>query len=190
MKILIIDNYDSFTFNLVHYVEQFVDEVVVIRNDQPFEDELSRADKLILSPGPGLPHESGRLLEIVDKSINTLPILGVCLGQQALGVHFGGSLVNMKTVHHGEASRLNILKPKDPLFRNINQGTHIGHYHSWVIDRENFPDCLEITSTSLGTEIMSIKHKNLPVWGVQFHPESILTDQGLQMIENWVNLCN
>lgn len=186
MKVLIIDNYDSFTYNLVHYVEQFADEVRVIQNDEQFEKKLEWADKLILSPGPGLPEESGQLMEIISRSVGRLPILGVCLGHQALGLHFGGKLLNLKQVYHGKQSELEIKVESDLLFKKINQKSKIGHYHSWVIDKSSISSELLVTATSLGGEVMSIKHKTLPIWGVQFHPESILTEHGLQMIKNWV----
>lgn len=186
MRILLVDNYDSFTYNLVHYIEQFANEVVLIRNDEPFELELKKADKVVLSPGPGLPRDAGQLLEIIDKTIGVKPLLGVCLGHQAIGVHFGAQLKNLSQVHHGDHSLMNILDKDDIIYRNISPNTQIGHYHSWVIDRSTISNDLIISAESLNGEVMSIRHKKSPVWGVQFHPESILTKQGLQMIENWV----
>jgi len=188
MKVLIIDNYDSFTYNLVHYVEQFADEVRVIQNNEPYESSLEWTDRLILSPGPGLPEESGRLMEIIKNAVGKLPILGVCLGHQALGIYFGGRLINLTQVHHGKQSELKIEKENDLIYKNIKQYCKIGHYHSWVIDRTTIPTVLQITGTSLGGEIMSIKHKTLPIWGVQFHPESILTENGLLIIKNWIEI--
>ncbi|MBD79075.1 MAG: aminodeoxychorismate/anthranilate synthase component II [Crocinitomicaceae bacterium] len=188
MKVLIIDNYDSFTYNLVHYVEQFVDQVKVIRNDEPFQEELKIHDKLILSPGPGLPEDSGNLMDIIKTAIGNIPVLGVCLGHQALGLHFGAKLANLEHVHHGKQSKLHFIGEIDPIYEGIPNESNIGHYHSWVIEKTSLPNSIEVTATSLGEEIMSIKHKDLPVWGVQFHPESILTEHGLKMIANWINI--
>jgi len=184
--IVLIDNYDSFTYNLVHYVEQFAKEVVVIQNDAEYESHLNWADKIILSPGPGLPQDSGKLMEIIKNAVGKLPTLGVCLGHQALGIHFGGELVNLKKVHHGKQSELYISNSADLIFKGISSKSMVGHYHSWVIEKTSLPKELELTSTSLGGEIMSLKHKELPIWGVQFHPESVLTENGIKMIENWV----
>ncbi|MGB0402884.1 MAG: anthranilate synthase component II [Salibacteraceae bacterium] len=186
MRILLVDNYDSFTYNLVHYIEQFASEVMLIRNDEPYESKLKRADKVVLSPGPGLPKDAGKLLEIIDKTIDIKPLLGVCLGHQAIGVHYGAQLKNLKQVHHGAQSQLNILDKQDLIYKGISPNSEIGHYHSWVIDKSTIPKNLLVTADSLNGEIMSVRHKKSPVWGVQFHPESILTKQGLQMIKNWV----
>ncbi|MGY8952017.1 MAG: anthranilate synthase component II [Flavobacteriales bacterium] len=185
MKVLIIDNYDSFTYNLVHYIEQFASEVLVIQNNEEYKEHVKWADKLILSPGPGLPEESGSLMEIISFAVGKLPILGVCLGHQALGIYFGGKLVNLQQVHHGKQSNLHVIDPQNLIFKGIKTACKIGHYHSWVIEKGSLSSSLEVTATSLNGEIMSIKHKDLPIWGVQFHPESVLTENGLLMMKNW-----
>ena len=184
MKILIVDNYDSFTYNLYHYVKQFNRHVEVIKNDELNLSDINSFKKIILSPGPGLPKEHKNLKEIIHLSLNK-SLLGVCLGHQAIYEYFGGTLSNLQDVNHGVSTKISILK-NDYMFKDINKQINVGLYHSWVVNKDNLPECLEITSLNEDGFISSFKHKELNVRGVQFHPESILTDNGLKMIENWV----
>jgi anthranilate synthase component 2 len=184
LKILIVDNYDSFTYNLYHYVKQFNDSVEVIKNDELNLSDISLFEKIILSPGPGLPKEHKYLKEIIQLSLNK-SLLGVCLGHQAIYEHFGGDLSNLEDVNHGVSTKISIID-NDYIFKDINKQINVGLYHSWVVNKDNLPRCLEITSINEDGFISSFKHKELDVRGVQFHPESILTDNGLKMIENWV----
>ncbi len=184
-KIIIIDNYDSFTYNLVHYLEDLNAEVTVFRNDEFELNELEKFDKILLSPGPGIPEEAGLLLDVIKKYASTKSILGICLGQQAIGEVFGGSLINLEKVYHGVASKVKITK-EDSLFNDLPIEFEVGRYHSWVINPDNFPEDLEITSVDENGEIMSIRHKTLDIKGVQYHPESILTPNGKKILENWL----
>lgn len=186
MKIAVIDNYDSFVYNLVHYLEELDCEVTVIRNDKFTPEELEIYDKILLSPGPGIPDEAGLLKEVIEKYAASKPILGVCLGQQAIGEVFGGKLENLQTVFHGVATKAIPISENEPLFKNLPHEFKIGRYHSWVISKENFPEVLEITSVDENGQIMSVRHKFFDVCGVQFHPESVLTPVGKQLIKNWV----
>ena len=186
-NIVLIDNYDSFTYNLVHYLEDLNCKVTVLRNDEFELEELEKFDKILLSPGPGIPDEAGLLKEVIKKYATTKSILGVCLGQQAIGEVFGGSLTNLEKVHHGVASQIQILVDNETLFKGLENEIEVGRYHSWVISKDDFPDDLEITSVDKNGEIMSIRHKKYDVKGVQFHPESVLTPNGKQILENWVN---
>lgn len=187
MKLALVDNYDSFTFNLVHLIEQCMDDrVEVIPNDSERLCNLSDFDAIVLSPGPGLPQESGRLMEVIESHAPTKKLLGVCLGHQALALHFGAVLENLDQVHHGDRTPSNLLVENDPMFRGITFPMQIGRYHSWVASRTNFPECLEVITTDDKGQVMSFRHRNLPIVGVQFHPESILTDQGKQLITNWL----
>lgn len=186
-KILVIDNYDSFTYNLVHYLEDLNCEVTVYRNDEFDIDEVKNFDKILLSPGPGIPDEAGLLKEVIQTYSPTKSILGVCLGQQAIGEVFGGSLINLEKVYHGVATNVNILVEDEKLFEGLEKQIEVGRYHSWVINPEGFPEDLEITSLDENGQIMSIRHKKFDVRGVQFHPESVLTPHGKKMLENWVN---
>jgi anthranilate synthase component 2 len=184
-KVIIIDNYDSFTYNLVHYLEDLNAEVTVFRNDEFELNELEKFDKILLSPGPGIPEEAGLLLDVIKKYASSKSILGICLGQQAIGEVFGGSLINLEKVYHGVASKVKITK-EDSLFNNLPTEFEVGRYHSWVINPDDFPEDLEITSVDENGEIMSIRHKTLDVKGVQYHPESILTPNGKKILENWL----
>ncbi|MBK9225129.1 MAG: aminodeoxychorismate/anthranilate synthase component II [Flavobacterium sp.] len=186
-KILVIDNYDSFTYNLVHYLEDLNCEVTVYRNDEFDIDEVKKFDKILLSPGPGIPDEAGLLKEVIKVYSPSKSILGVCLGQQAIGEVFGGTLVNLEKVYHGVATNVTILVDDETLFEGLEKQIEVGRYHSWVINSEGFPENLEITSTDENGQIMSIRHKKFDVKGVQFHPESVLTPHGKKMLENWVN---
>ena len=186
-KIVIIDNYDSFTYNLVHYLEDLNCKVTVYRNDEFYIEELKSFDKILLSPGPGIPDEAGLLKEVIRTYAPTKSILGVCLGQQAIGEVFGGSLTNLEKVYHGVATKVSITVPDESLFKDLTNVIEVGRYHSWVISNDNFPEVLEITSVDDNGEIMSIRHKTYDVRGVQYHPESVLTPDGKKILENWLN---
>lgn len=184
--ILVFDNYDSFTYNLVHAVKKLsYTDVEVHRNDQISLDEIDRFDKIILSPGPGLPHESGILLDVIRTYAPTKSILGVCLGEQAIAEAFGGSLINLPEVYHGVATEINVIND-DILFYDMLTKVSVGRYHSWVVNPETLPSCLKVTAVDENGMIMALKHKTYNVHGVQFHPESVLTPQGEQMLKNWL----
>lgn len=186
MKIVIIDNYDSFTYNLSHLVKELKAEVTVLRNDQFALNDLKSFDKILLSPGPGIPAEAGLLLDVIRTYAGEKPILGVCLGEQAIGEVFGGKLTNLKEVFHGVQSNIR-LTASDYLFEGLPQEIAVGRYHSWVVDRESFPSSLDITAVSQEGYIMALRHRELDIRGIQFHPESILTPDGKQIISNWIN---
>ncbi len=186
MKVLVIDNYDSFTYNLVHYLEDLNCEVTVKRNDKLTLEEVNTFQKIVLSPGPGIPDEAGLLKDIIKTYAPTKSILGVCLGQQAIGEVFGGSLINLDEVYHGVATKVNITVDDELLFKNMDKSIEVGRYHSWVVN-ENLPECLEATSYDDNGQIMSLRHKVYDVRGVQYHPESVLTPNGKQILENWIN---
>ena len=187
MKIVIIDNYDSFTYNLSHLVKALGTQVTVLRNDQFALEALEPYAKIILSPGPGIPSEAGRLLDVIRTYAGRKPILGVCLGHQAIGEVFGGRLENLSDVFHGVATPCHIVAD-DPLFSGIDRDITVGRYHSWVVAREGLPDCLEVTAVSDEGQIMALRHKELNVRGIQFHPESVLTPDGKKMLQNWLFL--
>ena len=184
MKTVIIDNYDSFTYNLAHLVKELGAEVSVVRNDQFRLSELKPFDKIILSPGPGIPTEAG-LMDVIDAYASVKPILGVCLGHQAIGEYFGGKLTNLSQVFHGIASIISITAP-DYIYKELPAQVQVGRYHSWVVDNEGLPDCLEVTSVSEEGQIMSLRHKQYDVRGIQYHPESVLTPEGRKIIANWL----
>ena len=186
MKIVIIDNYDSFTYNLSHLIKELGAEVTVLRNDQFKLEELEPYNKIVLSPGPGIPSEAGLLLDVIRTYAGKKPILGVCLGHQAIGEVFGGKLENLSEVFHGVATPCHIVAD-DPIFSGLERTITIGRYHSWVVSKEAFPDCLEITAEIDG-QVMALRHKTLNVRGIQFHPESVLTPDGRKMIQNWLFL--
>jgi anthranilate synthase component II len=191
MKILVFDNYDSFTYNLVHLVEKITHtKVEVHRNDQIPLEKVKDFDKIILSPGPGIPVEAGLLLPLIKEYAATKSILGVCLGHQAIGEAFGGTLVNLSTVYHGVATKIEVRSKKSevrsPLFEGLPDEIEVGRYHSWVVSNENFPDELEITSEDENGMIMGLQHKTFDVQGVQFHPESVLTPMGEVIMRNWL----
>ena len=186
-KIVVIDNYDSFTYNLVHYLEDLDCQITVFRNDEFDIEELEKFDKILLSPGPGIPDEAGLLKQVISTYAATKSILGVCLGQQAIGEVFGGSLINLEKVYHGVATNIKITNPDDVLFRDLPTEFEVGRYHSWVVSNENFPNDLIITSIDENGQIMSLKHSKFDVRGVQFHPESVLTPNGKKILENWIN---
>jgi anthranilate synthase component 2 len=187
MKILMIDNYDSFTYNLVHMLETFDGvSVVVKRNDQLTLDDVVPFEKIVLSPGPGIPSEAGLMPEIVKAFAETKSILGVCLGHQCIGESFGGTLLNIKAPIHGKATPIEILDPSEPLFRGLPQRFPVGRYHSWVVRNEGLPQEIKVTAVDDSGSIMALRHTRLDICGVQFHPESILTEHGRTMLENWI----
>lgn len=187
MKIVIIDNYDSFTYNLSHLVKELGAEVTVLRNDQFALPDLEVYDKIILSPGPGIPSEAGLLLDVIKTYAGKKPILGVCLGHQAIGEAFGGKLENLSDVFHGIATEGTQLG-NDPIFAGLPSRITMGRYHSWVVSKQDFPVCLEITAESDEGQIMALRHKTLDIHGIQFHPESVLTPQGRIIIKNFIEL--
>lgn len=187
MKIVIIDNYDSFTYNLSHLVKELGAQVTVLRNDQFLLEELEQYSKIILSPGPGIPAEAGLLLDVIRTYAGRKPILGVCLGHQAIGEAFGGKLENLSDVFHGVATEGTQLG-NDELFYGLPSRITMGRYHSWVVSKVDFPDCLEITAESDEGQIMALKHKEYNIRGIQFHPESVLTPDGRKMLQNWMFL--
>ncbi len=187
MKTVIIDNYDSFTYNLSHLVKELGAEVCVVRNDRFNLDDIDTFDKIILSPGPGIPSEAGLLLDVIRRYAGRKPILGVCLGHQAIGEAFGGTLENLSEVFHGVATPCHIIA-EDPLFKGIAPDFEVGRYHSWVVSRENFPDCLEITAVSDEGQVMALRHRTMEIHGIQFHPESVLTPEGRIIIQNFLAL--
>ena len=185
MRIVIIDNYDSFTYNLAHLVKELGAEVEVMRNDQFQIEDLLPYDKIILSPGPGIPSEAGLLLDVIRQYAPIKPILGVCLGHQAIGEYFGGHLTNLSQVFHGVSSTISVTTP-DYIYNELPNHIEVGRYHSWVVDTHAFPDCLEITSVSKEGQIMSLRHRQYDVRGIQYHPESVLTPDGQKIISNWL----
>ena len=185
-RILVFDNYDSFTYNLVHAVKKLgYTDVEVHRNDQIALEDIARFDKIILSPGPGVPSESGILLDVIRKYAPTKSILGVCLGEQAIAEAFGGTLINLTEVHHGVSSIVDVLE-EDVLFNGLPKQLEVGRYHSWAVEKSNLPDCLTITAVDDEGMIMALAHKTFDVRGVQFHPESVLTPDGEKMLRNWL----
>ena len=184
-KILVIDNYDSFTYNLVHYLEDLDCEVTVYRNDEFDIDEISHFDKILLSPGPGIPDEAGLLKAVIAKYAPTKSILGVCLGQQAIGEVFGGTLSNLDKVYHGVATMVKTSVDDELLFEGLGNEFEVGRYHSWVVNPD-LPEVLEATSFDENGQVMSLRHKTFDVRGVQFHPESVLTPNGKKILENWL----
>lgn len=193
MKIVIIDNYDSFTYNLAHLIKELGAEVSVYRNDQPEVQALIdnadniEFDKIVLSPGPGIPSEAGLLLDVIRTFAGKKPMLGVCLGHQAIGEVFGGQLTNLSDVFHGVATEGSQFG-NDPIFAGLPERITMGRYHSWVVSKDGFPECLEITAESDEGQVMALRHKEYDIHGIQFHPESVLTTEGKTMIGNWLNL--
>ena len=187
MKVVIIDNYDSFTYNLSHLIKSLGAEVTVVRNDQFELQDLEQFNKIVLSPGPGIPSEAGLLLDVIRTYAGKKPILGVCLGHQAIGEVFGGKLVNLSDVFHGVATPCHIVADS-PVFQGLDNTITIGRYHSWVVSREGLPECLEVTAVSDEGQIMALRHRELNIRGIQFHPESVLTPDGRKMLQNWMFL--
>lgn len=191
MKILVFDNYDSFTYNLVHLVEKILHEKVdVYRNDEIPLERVKEYDKIILSPGPGIPQEAGQLLPLIREYAATKSILGVCLGHQAIGEAMGGKLVNLSTVYHGVATPVMIGyqddTPLSPLFADLPVELEVGRYHSWIVSDEDFPSSLEVTARDEHGYIMALQHRQYDLQGVQFHPESVLTPKGETILKNWL----
>ncbi len=185
MEVLVIDNYDSFTYNLVHYLEALDCKVVVKRNDKLTLEEVDAFEKIVLSPGPGIPEEAGLLKAIIAAYAPTKSIFGVCLGQQAIGEVFGGRLINLDEVFHGVATTIEIVKD-DPIFKGLPNTLEVGRYHSWVVDPD-LPEVLIATSFDAKGQLMSLRHKEYDVSAVQFHPESVLTPHGKKILENWIH---
>lgn len=187
MKILVFDNYDSFTYNLVHLVEKITGErVEVCRNDQIDLADVAKYDKIILSPGPGIPGEAGLLLPLLKQYAATKSILGVCLGHQAIAEAFGGTLINLNKVFHGVATPVDILDCKQGILKGLPKSIDVGRYHSWIVNETDFPAELEITARDKNGYIMALQHKDYDVQGVQFHPESVLTPEGEMILRNWL----
>jgi anthranilate synthase component II len=186
MKILVLDNYDSFTYNLVYIIRQlgFGDQMDIYRNDKISLEEVDQYDKILLSPGPGVPSEAGIMPQLLTRYAAKKSILGVCLGHQAIGEAFGGDLTNLTEVLHGVASEVKV--EPDLLFEGIPETFKIGRYHSWVIDESSLSPDLEVIARTPDQQIMAVRHKKFQVRGVQFHPESILTENGVQLIKNWL----
>lgn len=187
INILVFDNYDSFTYNLVHMVEKIThSKIDVFLNDKIEMDEVNKYDKIILSPGPGIPAEAGLLVPLIKEYASRKSILGVCLGHQAIGEAFGAELINLETVYHGIATPVKIIDKNAPLFSGLSPEEWVGRYHSWIVSAKNFPDELKITATDSNNYVMGLKHKTFDLQGVQFHPESVLTPCGETIIRNWL----
>ena len=188
MRILVLDNYDSFTYNLVHLLKEITDAPIdIIRNDKISLNDIKKYDKIILSPGPGIPDEAGIMLDVIKLYAPTRSILGVCLGHQGICQAFDAKLVNMTNVCHGISDNVKLLG-NDKLFEDLGSEIKVGRYHSWIVSKENFPNCLEITAEDSKGQIMAVKHKKYNIRGVQFHPESVLTPKGKEIIKNWLIL--
>ena len=186
IKTVIIDNYDSFTYNLSHLLKEFGASVTVVRNDKFRIEDLEQFDKIVLSPGPGIPSEAGLMPQVIKSYAGRKPILGICLGHQAIGEAFGAKLLNIGNVVHGLATPAH-LTAQDYLFEGLASDLEVGRYHSWVVDDKDLPECLEVTSRSDDGYIMSLRHREYDIRGIQFHPESVLTPQGKTIINNWLN---
>lgn len=185
--ILVIDNFDSFTYNLVHLLKELGNcRIDIVRNNAINFDSVSDYSRILLSPGPGLPSEAGAMPELIEKFSAKMPILGVCLGHQALAEYFGAKLANLEQVMHGKASNTTITEPNESLFRGIKSPFLVGRYHSWIVSKDHFPESLTVTARDENGEIMAFSHKELPIAGLQFHPESILTEVGHKIISNWL----
>lgn len=184
-RILLIDNYDSFTFNLVHYLEDLEIHVKVVRNDKITPEECVDYDAIVLSPGPGIPSEAGNLLPIINFLKDKKPLLGICLGHQAITEVFGGEIINLEKVYHGISTQMTHFG--NAIFKEIDTNFEAGRYHSWAAENDSFPEILEITATDENGQIMALKHKELPIYGLQFHPESIMTPQGKLMLKNFID---
>jgi len=187
-KILVIDNYDSFTYNLVHYIEKITGMTPsVFRNDEISLASVDDYEKILLSPGPGVPLDAGICVDLIKQYASTKSILGICLGHQAIGQAFGGKILNLSSVYHGIATKVLITDLNDPLFANIPSSITGGRYHSWVVSGDALPDCFNITCKDENGMIMGISHKSYDVRGLQFHPESVLTEHGMDIMRNWIN---
>ena len=187
MKLLVLDNYDSFTYNLVHILNKLgAEDLEVIRNDKIAVSDISQYDKIVLSPGPGVPDEAGIMKKLIEKYAGKKPILGVCLGHQAIAEAFGGILLNLETVYHGVATRVE-LSGDDYIFKGLPAAIMAGRYHSWIVDKASLPSCFTVTALDENSHIMALTHNEYDLKGVQFHPESILTEYGEELLNNWLN---
>lgn len=187
MKVGVVDNYDSFTYNLVHYIEGITGEnPKVMLNDKINWEQLDGCTHIILSPGPGLPADSGQLMQVLDRYFLNKKILGVCLGMQAIGLHVGAALMNLNTVHHGEQSLIQVIGDYDGLYHELPHQIEVGRYHSWVVNPDTLPSNMVSTALDMNGELMSFKHMVWPVAGVQFHPESVMTPMGKKILQNWI----
>jgi len=188
MKILVFDNYDSFTYNLVHALREICDATIdVVRNDKLKLEDAIQYDKIVLSPGPGIPSEAGLLLDLIRMYAPTKSILGVCLGHQAMCEAFGATLINLTDVHHGLSEAIQVIA-EDPLFKGLPERFDVGRYHSWAVSPANLPDCIQVTAVDDEGQIMAMQHRDFNIHGVQFHPESVLTPLGKDILKNWINL--
>ena len=187
MKILVIDNYDSFTFNLVQLLGKFTHNIIVRRNDKTDEKDINKInpDRIVVSPGPGRPEDSNASLLAIKEFGKKIPVLGVCLGHQGIGYTFGGKIVNAPSLMHGKSSK--IFHDEKSIYKNLPQGFDAGRYHSLVVDKNSLPNCFEISSHTEDDVVMGIRHKEYPIEGIQFHPESVLTAEGVNLIKNWVS---
>lgn len=185
-KIVVIDNYDSFTYNLVHYLRDLECEVMVFRNDNIDQDVLTRCDAIVLSPGPGIPSEAGDLMDVIDTYKGQKPILGICLGHQAIAESYGGKISNMKEVFHGMEDRLVVEDREDPLFEGLPEEFNVAKYHSWIV-KKTLPKELKVIAKDVDGRVMAIRHEKENVVGLQFHPESIITENGKELMKNWIN---
>ena len=186
MKVVIVDNYDSFTYNLRQLIEETGADVEVVKNDAFEVDQLQQYDKIVFSPGPGLPEEAGRMKEVIGRYAGQKPMLGICLGEQAIGEVFGAKLKHIDRVMHGMQSMVKVVA-RDELYEGLGSEFAVGRYHSWIVDTADMPHCLEVTAVSEEGQVMSLRHREYKIWGMQFHPESILTPGGKTMIENFIN---
>lgn len=187
MRLLLIDNYDSFTYNLYHGLAPYFEDIKVLRNDQINIDGAGAFDAIVISPGPGLPNEAGSTMSLLDVYLPLKPILGICLGHQAIVESLGGRLLNLDGVVHGKSRTTKVLDMMDPIYRGIGKEFDSGRYHSWVADPINIPSCLKVTARDEDGNVMSVRHCEYPVWGLQYHPESVLTDLGDVILQNWAN---
>lgn len=190
MKILVLDNYDSFTYNLVHIIRElgYGENLDVYRNDKISLDDVARYDKIVLSPGPGIPSEAGIMPELIKRYASRKHIIGICLGHQAIAENFGATLYNMPEVLHGIRTPATVLKPKDPIFKGLPKNLDVAHYHSWAVERDSINGEMEILAEDEDKCVMALRHKNLPLYGLQFHPESVITDHGIKMMKNWLEM--
>lgn len=186
MKLLLLDNFDSFTYNLFHYLEAFTSDISVCRNDELQIEDIAQFDKIVLGPGPGIPDQAGILKQLIQYYASEKSILGICLGQQAIAEVFGGKLRRLELLTHGIATPINIIVEDEILFKGLPKHLQVGRYHSWVVDQEGFPINLEVTALDNLGNIMALRHRYFDVRAVQFHPESIMTPQGKQMLRNWI----
>ncbi len=189
MKVFLVDNYDSFTYNLVHYIESIINESITVKRPNLINiEELNKYDIIIFSPGPGLPSEKPLMNEILKKYYSSKIILGICLGHQAIGTFFGGELINLNKVYHGEKHQISLTDKQSPIYRNFKHHFHVARYHSWILkETKKFNENINITSVDINNEIMSIEHKYYPIFGLQYHPESILTFKGKEILVNFFN---